>query len=180
MQEIILETNRLFLRNWKEEDFSPFAQLNQDSEVMRYMPSTLSGIESKQWAIKMQSFIRRKGYGLFALEEKVTGLFIGYTGIFPVTFSSFFTPALEIAWRLNKAYWGKGYATEAAGVCLEGLNLWGLKAKIVSFTSTSNTKSEAVMKRIGLRKGSEFDHPKLDKGHPLSRHILYELERSDN
>lgn len=176
MQEYILETERLFLRNWRSADILPFSQMNRDQEVMEFMPKLLSPGESKLWVLKMQQFIAKEGYGLLAVELKETGDFIGYTGIFPVTFSASFTPASEIGWRLAKKYWGKGYATEAAIACLGAIPQWRVTGKLVSFTTISNIRSEAVMKRLPLQKSLEFNHPKLVNGHPLSRHVLYELE----
>jgi RimJ/RimL family protein N-acetyltransferase len=84
---------------------------------------------------------------------------------------------VEIGWRLKKEAWGCGYATEAAGECLrhgfEGLGL----EKIYSFTAALNTRSENVMKKIGMKSAGEFDHPSIRKGLPLCRHVLYVSNR---
>lgn len=176
MQEYILETERLLLRNWREADILPFSQMNQDQEVMEFMPKVLTPAESEAWALKMQEFIAEEGYGLLAVQLKKTGEFIGYTGVFPVTFAASFAPASEIGWRLAKSFWRKGYATEAAKACLAAIPQWGITGRLVSFTTVANVRSESVMKKLGLRKSYEFNHPKLASEHPLSRHVLYELE----
>lgn len=154
----------------------PFSQMNQDHEVMEFMPRVLTPAESEAWALKMQEFIAKEGYGLLAVEYKKTGEFIGYTGVFPVTFAASFTPASEIGWRLAKEFWGKGYATEAAKACMAAISQWRITNRLVSFTTVANVRSESVMKKLGLRRRYEFNHPKLASEHPLSRHILYELE----
>jgi len=90
-----------------------------------------------------------------------------------------FSPCIEIGWRLAKEYWHQGYATEGAHAILDyafnNLNL----DKVVSFTAKSNTPSEAVMKKIGMVKIQEFQHPKLPEDHPLCWHVLYEIDHSN-
>jgi len=92
------------------------------------------------------------------------------------TFGSFFTPCVEIGWRIKKEDWGNGYATEAAKACLN----YGFKIlqfdKVYSFTSTINLRSEKVMQEIGMVKAGEFDHPDIPPDNPLCRHMLYKIE----
>ena len=83
---------------------------------------------------------------------------------------------MEIGWRLAKAHWGKGYASEAAEVALayafEDLEL----AEVLSFTATANQRSESVMKKIGmLNTGKNFKHPDINAEHPLCEHLLYKI-----
>ena len=89
-------------------------------------------------------------------------------------------PAVEIAWRLHPDHWGHGYASEAALASLRhGFDVVGLD-EIVAFTTTRNTRSQAVMVRIGMRRDvdGDFDHPSLPEGSPLRRHVLYRIEPS--
>ena len=89
-------------------------------------------------------------------------------------FEAFFTPCVEIGWRLARAHWGKGYATEGARAALDfGFEKLGLE-EILSFTTTTNLRSRRVMERIGMTRRAEedFDHPNLPEGHPLRRHVL--------
>ena len=86
-------------------------------------------------------------------------------------------PAVEVGWRLARSAWGHGFATEAAEASLEyGFVALGLE-EIVSFTATGNTRSRAVMERLGMRHdpAGDFDHPRLAESHPLRRHVLYRL-----
>ena len=90
-----------------------------------------------------------------------------------------FAPAVEVGWRLARAYWGRGYATEAARASLDdGFSRLALD-RIVSFTVPANRPSLAVMERLGMARveGGDFDHPRLPEGHPLRRHVLYELQK---
>ena len=86
-------------------------------------------------------------------------------------------PAVEVGWRLAGPAWGRGYATEAARAALEfGFDRAGLE-EIVSFTSAGNRRSRAVMERIGMSHDpdDDFDHPGIEPGHPLRRHVLYRV-----
>lgn len=167
-----IETPRLILREWRFSDFVPFAKMNADSEVMRYFPNTLTKEASDNFAHRIIAEMKTRGYGLFAVELKSTGKFIGYVGLHEIAFDVGFKGEIEIGWRLDKDYWNKGYATEAAQAVLKFAKSLGLK-KIFSFTATVNKPSERVMQKIGMEKIGEFEHPVLEPGHWLRRHVLY-------
>lgn len=175
----MIETPRLILRPWQEEDLEPFAQLNADSRVMEYFPGLKTRAESDSSIKFMSDHIEKYGWGFWATSLKQTGEFIGFIGLEHVDFQAPFTPAVEIGWRLAFDYWGKGYATEGAIASLkygfEKLNL----NEIISFTVVQNMRSRAVMERIGMHHDpkDDFDHPKLAPGHSLRRHVLYRLKR---
>ena len=77
---------------------------------------------------------------------------------------------------MKRDAWGQGYATEAARACLDyGFSQLGMQ-KIYSWTALSNTPSERVMQKIGMERVGEFDHPMIEAGHPLQRHVLYVLD----
>jgi 3-dehydroquinate dehydratase/shikimate dehydrogenase len=173
----IIQTKRLILRPWKQEDSASFAQMNADPRVMEYFPSTLSHQESDALATRIQSKIDERGWGLWAVEVPDICDFIGFIGLNDVTFEAHFTPAVEIGWRLAFDHWGKGYATEGAlAAAAYAFDVLKLK-EIVSFTAVQNMRSRHVMEKIGMQHNPEddFDHPKLPAGHLLRRHVLYRL-----
>ncbi|MGA7161374.1 MAG: GNAT family N-acetyltransferase [Bacteroidota bacterium] len=173
----ILETERLVLRTWKESDILPFSIMNGDSQVMKFFPNILSHDETFALYERITTDIDRRGFGLFAVEAKQTENFMGFIGFDEPRFSAYFTPCVEIGWRLDKRFWDQGYATEGAKACLEyGFSNLGFK-EVVSFTSKLNTKSIAVMKKIGMVYESDFEHPKVVEGHPLRKHVLYRISR---
>lgn len=181
MQNII--TDRLILRSWKEEDLEPFAKMNADPQVMECYPSTLSTEESNQMLKRMQAKIEVNGWGLWAVSAPGVADLIGYIGLNAVdsTFPADFNTAIEIGWRLGLEHWGRGFATEGAKATLKyGFKVLHLE-EIVSFTATQNKRSRAVMERIGMHRDpkDDFDHPRLPEGHPLRRHVLYRLKRSE-
>jgi RimJ/RimL family protein N-acetyltransferase len=179
MPPATLKTERLILRPWTDADFAPFAAMSADPKVMEHFPATLTRTESDNVATILKSDIEIMGYGFWALEVPGVAPFIGFTGIRPVTFEAHFVPAVEIGWRLAPAHWGKGYASEAAHAALDfGFGPLGLP-EIVSFTVTGNTRSQAVMQRLGMThdEKDDFDHPNLPLGHKLRRHVLYRMKR---
>ncbi|GGS66604.1 GNAT family N-acetyltransferase [Nonomuraea spiralis] len=178
---IVLRTERLTLRPWQPSDLAPFAELNADPQVMEHFPATLTRQESDAFAAASDELISRQGWGRWALEVTATGEFIGFTGLHRPVFEAAFMPAVEIAWRLRRAAWGHGYATEAAGAALgHAFDRLGLD-EVVSFTATVNLRSSAVMRRLGMTHDAagDFDHPVLPPGHRLRRHVLYRLSASD-
>lgn len=171
-----IETPRLVLRDWKEEDIPEFARLNSDDRVMEYFLKKLSYEETGDFFLRIQNEFATCGYGLYAVEKKEDGAFIGYVGLHGVTFEVDFAPAVEIGWRLFPESWNMGYATEAACACLDyARGVLGMK-EVCSFTSLPNIPSQRVMQKIGMERVKEFDHPLVDRDHPLCRHVLYRIK----
>jgi RimJ/RimL family protein N-acetyltransferase len=171
----MMQTERLVMRGWRETDREPFAQLNADPEVMRHFMSTMSREQSDAFVDKIEAGFDERGWGLWVLE--VDGAFIGYTGLQPVSFDAHFTPATEIGWRLARESWGHGYASEAARAVASFAFAELELGELVSFTTTANARSRAVMDRIGMTHdpGDDFDHPALPEGHEQRPHVLYRL-----
>jgi RimJ/RimL family protein N-acetyltransferase len=172
-----LTTDRLLLRQWRDSDREPFAALNADPEVMRYFPSVQPREDSDALIDRETALITDRGWGLWAVEVRETGEFIGFTGLAVPTFEAKFLPGVEIGWRLAKGAWGNGYATEAARAVLDiGFGPAGL-SEIISFTAATNVPSQRVMQRIGMVHSADFEHPRLADGHPLRPHVLYRISR---
>jgi RimJ/RimL family protein N-acetyltransferase len=174
-----LTTPRLHLRRWRRTDLAPFYELNADPRVMEHFPKLLARAESDALAQRFEQHFEQHGFGPWALEVFGSDPFIGFTGLSIPAYETPFTPCVEIGWRLAFPFWRRGYATEAARSVLHfAFEKLGL-AEVVSFTVPANTRSRAVMERLGMRHcpNEDFDHPKLPEGHPLRRHVLYRLPR---
>lgn len=172
-----LRTERLVLRQWRDDDRAPFAAMNADPEVMEHFPALLSRADSSHLADRIQNHIERTGFGFWAVEVAETGRFIGFTGVSVPSFDAPFMPAVEIGWRLARDAWGHGYATEAARRALAfAFDDLGL-ADIVAFTIPANVRSQAVMRRIGMTHdpAGDFDHPRIPEGHPTRRQMLWRV-----
>jgi len=173
------ETQRLVMRRWTDDDLAPFAAMNADPQVMRYFPAPLDRAGSDALVARIEAQFDQLGYGLWALELRETGEFIGFTGLLLQTFPAHFTPAVEVGWRLAQAAWGRGLATEAARQALEVGFGAGQLDEIVSMTAWSNGPSRRVMRRLGMTHdpADDFDHPRVPERHPLRPHVLYRIGR---
>ncbi len=174
----MLETARLRLRQWRPSDRAPFAALNADPEVMRHFPALLDEAASTAMAARCALLIEVRGWGFWAAEERDSGAFLGFIGLHTPSAALPFSPCVEVGWRLARAHWGRGFATEGARAALDfAFERLGLD-EVVSFTALSNRRSEAVMRRLGMRRDSAtFMHPDLPEGHPLREHCLYRIAR---
>ena len=144
---------------------------------MEYFPTALTDEETITMINRICLHFEKNDFGLYAIDKLATKEFIGYTGFMIPSFEGFFTPCIEIGWRLKKVEWNKGYATEAAKACLQYCFETLEFNKVYSFTSTINIRSEKVMQKIGMIKEGEFDHPKIALNNKLCRHVLYAIEK---
>ena len=144
-----LQTPRLHLRNWRESDRSAFAALNADPEVMEHFPATLSREESDALYDRAQDHIARHDFGPWAVEIPGVSEFAGFIGLAIPSFEAPFAPVVEIAWRLARVHWGKGYATEGAQAGIDFAFTSLELPEVVAFTVPGNVRSIAVAKRFG-------------------------------
>jgi RimJ/RimL family protein N-acetyltransferase len=175
----MIETQRLILRGWREADLAPWAGLNADPEVMRHFPSTHSRIESDAMAARNQDHIDQHGFGLWAVERKADGAFLGFAGLMILRDNNPLAPGVEAGWRFAKHAWGQGYATEAARAAMDdGFVRKGFD-QILAFTARSNLPSQAVMDRLGMtrRPDLDFDHPMVPVGDHLRPHLVWSQDR---
>jgi RimJ/RimL family protein N-acetyltransferase len=170
-------TQRLMLRDWRDADRAPFAAMNADPTVMEFFPALLSPSQSDALIERFTSESTQRGFCPWALEEARSGAFVGFVGLHDVPHELAFAPSIEVGWRLARAFWGRGYATEAAEAALAfAFETLGV-TDIVSFTSTINVRSQRVMQRLSMTRNSkdDFQHPGVPKGHALRPHVLYRL-----
>jgi RimJ/RimL family protein N-acetyltransferase len=173
-----LRTQRLLMRRWRRADLPPFAAMNADPEVMRHFPGTLDRQASDAWAERAMDSLERDGVGLWALEVLDTGDFIGFTGLLPMPEGVPGAGGTEIGWRLARHAWHQGYATEAARTAVEVAFVRERLRELWSITAVTNTPSQAVMRRLGMVRHAEFEHPAVPLGHPVRPHVAYRLDRS--
>ena len=175
-----LETERLVLRRWRLSDDAPFAALNADPEVMRHFPGPKTAAESLREARAFDARFDADGFGPWAVEVPGEIGFAGFVGLWRVSRPMPLAPVagrtVEIGWRLARAFWGRGFATEAARAALADVaGRCGVR-EVVSFTAVTNAPSRRVMERLGMRRAEDFLHPALPADHPLAPHVLYRLE----
>ncbi len=174
-----ITTDRLLMRRWRDADREPFAVLNGDPLTMRFFPDTLDRATSDAFVDRIESRFDEQGYGLWALEIAATGRFIGYTGLNPMPDGVPGAGGMEIGWRLDRHFWGQGYATEAARAGLEvAFDGAGLH-EVWSMTAVLNEPSVAVMRRLGMTEVARFEHPRIPVDHPTRPHVAYHLARPE-
>jgi RimJ/RimL family protein N-acetyltransferase len=181
----VLTTPRLVLRPFTDADRAPFAALNTHQLVVESLGSAPTRAESDAMLARFSAELEREGWGLWAVEVPPsaggTGVpFAGMVGLHRVNAALPCAPAVEVGWRLHPDHWGHGYATEAAWASLRhGFTAGGLD-EVVAFTATTNTRSQAVMARLGMGRDplGDFDHPALPEHSPLRRHVLFRVRPS--
>ena len=177
---IILETQRLILRNWDDRDRDLFHVINSDEEVMRFFPFRRNRSQSDELFDRLKKMISETGLGFYALEEKESGQCIGFAGLARTDLEPHLpNGSVEIGWRLATPFWGKGYVTEAGRALIDyAFGTLGLP-EVVSFAVHNNERSTFVMERIGMTRdsASDFDHPGVPDETPhLKRHVVYRIQ----
>jgi RimJ/RimL family protein N-acetyltransferase len=166
------------LRGFVDGDRPALAAMNADPRVMEHYPARLTRDQSDAVVDRAIATWAERGYGPWAVERCDSATLIGYVGLWAVPDTvpvrGRREPCAEVGWRLAAEHWGNGFATEAAREALRLARTLGL-AEVVSFTSVTNLRSQAVMRRLGMRheRQDDFDHPAIPSGHVLRRHVLY-------
>lgn len=170
-----LRTNRLLLRQFRNTDLEPLIAMGQDPVVMKHFVTLMSREETEAMYGRIKDRWEKSGFGVFAIEIPGEVEFAGFIGFTIPKFETSFTPCIEILWRLIPAAHNNGYCTEAAKACID----WGFKEKkfteILAFAVPQNMASWKVMEKIGMQHVGEFEHPMVEDGHVLKRHLLYSI-----
>ena len=172
-----LETERLLIRPWRQEDRAPYAAFNADPEVRRYYPDIFTAEQTWANLDRLIARYEEDGYGFLAVERKSDGAFIGDVGIKPVHMPLRGAPPIEIGWLLGRQYWGQGYAPEAANAWIDFAFSVLRSREVVAFTAVANLPSQRVMQKLGMTRDplGDFEHPGVPEGHELRPHVLYRI-----
>jgi ribosomal-protein-alanine N-acetyltransferase len=176
----MIKTPRLLLRHWQDSDIEPWVAMNLDPRVTEFFAKTYTREGAIEAAERCRRQLDQQGYGWWIVEVPDVTPFAGVVCLQKVPFEAHFTPAYEIGWRFAPEYWHRGYATEGARGALDfAFNTLGWK-EVVALTALLNVPSQRVMQRLGMSRdpSDDFDHPKVEKGHPLERHVLYRIWQS--
>jgi RimJ/RimL family protein N-acetyltransferase len=150
--------------------------INSDKEVMRFFPKNPNKKETIDFINRMKKQFREKQYCYFAVDLLTNNEFIGFIGISDQILDTKFSPFTDIGWRLDKQHWNKGYATEGALCCLTyaktKLNLKSIHAIV----TVKNKNSIHVMKKIGMKKLMNFDHPLLVNYPEIKECVLFQID----
>ena len=172
-----IETDRLVLRLWRDEDLAPFAKMSADPEVMQWLGGVLTLDQVQAYKVRADSSFAELAMCRMVIERRADGAFVGSCGLMPGHESVPFVPYTDVGWRLARSAWGQGYASEAAAaVMADGFARLGLD-EITAITAQINVRSQAVMQRLGMRRdaASDFDHPAFEPGDPMRRTVVYRM-----
>ena len=166
---VVLTTPRLLLRTFRRDDLPQYAALNVDPEVVRHLGGPLTREDSDSIAAWAQDVYASECIGLLAVERREDGAFLGMCGLHH---QESYPDDVEVAWRLAREHWGHGFATEAASGWLDhGFGPLGL-SRVISMTDSSNVRSLAVMRRLGM----VFDHEaEIQDGGVVFQAVVYSL-----
>lgn len=171
----MIETERLILREWRDADLEPYADIMVEPDVGIWLGGPFSREQAYERVARFRASLAETGLGRLAIERKADGRMIGHCGLADVPDTKPLPAGVEIGWALAPDAWGAGYAVEAArAVIADGFARRGLP-EILAFTGATNHRSQAVMQRLGMIRMADrdFDHPALAPGHPLRRHVVY-------
>jgi RimJ/RimL family protein N-acetyltransferase len=172
-----ISTARALLRRLNSGDLAEFARMNADADVMRFFPNAWTFDQSRAVHQMINSGFDERGFGIYALEFE--SQFAGVVGLSIPSFQTWFTPCVEILWRLQTCFWGQGFSTEAAKAVLSMAFSTLLLPEVFAFAVPENRQSIRVMEKLGMKphKPAFFDHPLIETP-ALKRHILYHVEPS--
>ena len=166
------------MRRWHASDLPPFTEMNLDPRVMEFFPQTFRPERTAKGLQQFNEHLDQYGFTYYAADRLDTSDFIGFIGMKWQTYESFFTPCIDIGWRLKVDAWGNGFATEGAKACLNHAFGKLHLEEIVSVAPALNQRSIRVMQKIGMQYVRDFEHPNIPEKSPLRICHLYQLKRS--
>jgi RimJ/RimL family protein N-acetyltransferase len=176
----VIETERLTLRPWEDRDLPPFARMSADPAVMEHLNGPQDHAAASATMARLSDAQRTQGHCFWAIERRTDGAFLGFCGLRVGGHAgTAVSDELEIGWRLARHAWGQGYAREAA----EASMAWGWantpRPRIAAWTVAANRASWGLMLRLGMAHRPELDfrHSAFPADHPLSRCMVYTIER---
>ena len=178
---MIFETERLIIRNYRDEDRDIMFTIAAEPETRRFHTRVVSRANTDGFIDKQIASLNSVGCGYAVVERKIDGAVVGSVGMRPMTGDMPLPPEVkfDIGWMLDPLYFGHGYATEAARGWLAHDFRGARSGAAAAYTPASNIPSINVMQRIGMIRDQamDFDHPRVEAGHPLRRQVVYSASR---
>ena len=178
MAEFRHETDRLILRDWREEDWPFFWEGTNTPGVMRWLGGVCDGAKRDAAQQRLLSYEREHGHTFWCVERRSDGAILGFCGLKRSNQSGGPLGMMEVGWRLREDAWGRGYAKEAATASLDLAFDRFDAEKVIAMTVQRNTASWGLMERLGMRRRDDldFDNAEFDKEDPVI--IVYSIDRA--
>jgi RimJ/RimL family protein N-acetyltransferase len=168
--EILTSNGRL--RRVEKRDLAAFSEMNADPQVMEFFPRPWTFEESRAALERIEIDFGERGFGVYTLESDKE--FAGIVGLSVPSFEAYFTPCVEILWRLLPRFWGRGLVSSAGAAVLQVASQYLRLPEVVAFAAAGNLRSIRVMERLGMARDQRayFDDPAVTNVQ-LKRHVLY-------
>ena len=177
MGEFRHETERLILRDWREEDWAPFWEGTNTPAVMRWLGGVADDKTMAEGRVRLERYQRDFGHTFWVVERKSDSAILGFCGLKRCTDENGPFGEMEAGWRLREDAWGKGYAKEAAFATLN-LAFTQFKANVViALTVEGNEGSWGLMHRLGMERRPELDFPETMWSQDYGNVIVYAITR---
>lgn len=177
MGEFRHETERLVLRDWREEDWAKFWEGTNTPAVMRWLGGVLDEVGMLSARLRLESYREQFGHTFWVVERKEDGAVLGFCGLKRCTDENGPFDMMEVGWRLREEAWGKGYAKEAAIASLEvGFSRYGAE-EIIALTVEANSGSWGLMRRLGMERRPELDFPETMWSQDYGDVIVHSITR---
>ncbi len=178
MADFRYETERLILRDWRDEDWAKFWQGTNTPEVMRWLGGVCGEAKRQAAQERLLSYNRDHGHTFWVVERKSDAAVLGFCGLKRSNQAGGPQGLMEVGWRLRQDVWGQGYAREAASASLDlAFERFGAD-EVVAFTVQGNVSSWGLMLRLGMRRRADLDfaNAEFDPDNPLI--IVHSIDRA--
>lgn len=179
MGEFRHETDRLILRDWREEDWPRFWEGTNTPAVMRWLGGVCDADKRAGAQDRLLGYQRDHGHTFWVLERKADGAILGFCGLKRCNQAGGPLGMMEVGWRLREDAWGQGYAKEAATASLNlAFERYGAD-EVVALTVARNTASWGLMKRLGMQRREDLDFANADFDPEEPTIIVYSITQRE-
>ncbi|MEL6876747.1 MAG: GNAT family N-acetyltransferase [Pseudomonadota bacterium] len=179
MADFYHETERLILRDWREEDWEPFWDGTNTPAVMKWLGGLADEAGRADARERLEGYRRDHGHTFWVVESKEDGAILGFCGLKRCNEPKGPIGDMEAGWRLREDAWGKGYAKEAAIATLQlGFERFAAP-HVIALTVDGNEPSWRLMKRLGMQRREDMDFPDTVSWAAGENIIVYRIEREE-
>lgn len=178
MAEFRLETERLVLRDWREQDWAPFFAATNTSAVMRWLGGVLDPARQAAVRQRLERYAADYGHTFWVVERKSDAALLGFCGLKRSNQAGGPQGEFEVGWRLREDAWGQGYAREAASAALDAAFGTFGASQVLALTVAGNTPSWGLMERLGMVRRADLDFDNAEFDPVTGRIIVYAIDRS--
>lgn len=179
MTGFALPTERLILRDWRDEDWPPFFASTNTPSVMRWLGGVMDDDKLAWQRGRIEGYARDLGHTFWAVERKADGAVLGFCGLKRANQPGGPQGDFEVGWRLREEDWGKGYAKEAAIASLNHAFTALDSPHVIALTVIGNSASWGLMERLGMQRRADLDFDSPDFDAETGRIIAYALTRAE-